>query len=198
MANPWDPLPKDKVGNKDSATLYAAVGRALSAWESLEANLGQMFGLMSGSLSEVPARAYGVVASANGRLEMAKEAFACYPGRNEPELVGIGDLLKRVGKFIPRRNEIAHGIVTGVTIEDDMQGAFLCPARYMSRKQVSIAAIQDTIRGGGTFEHASFVGKYAYNSKQLAHYKKQFLQLSREAYEFNKLLAGRLTHSHKK
>ena len=44
---PWDDRPHPDRGDKNANTTYAAVGRALTQWEYLEAKLAELFSQVS-------------------------------------------------------------------------------------------------------------------------------------------------------
>ena len=79
----WDRRPWPTSGDSDEEKLYAAVGRALSAWERCEAQLAFLFAqFLSTPLLHAPIRAYCAVRTLSSAIEFSK-----------------------------RRNDIAHGVV---------------------------------------------------------------------------------------
>jgi hypothetical protein len=183
---PWDALPKEEQGDEDLEKLFASVGRALSTWEMMEGVLGWIFGYLCGASQEGPARAYGVVASMNGRIDMLKEVFSCFEGRNNHELVAFPKFLDRVRQYGARRNEIAHGMAVSYTFNNDPRGFFWCPPHYNSRKRPSRAAINDAWRtGGGEAWLESGMGRYTYNSAQIGYYTNEFQKLREQASIFH-------------
>lgn len=193
MQNPWDALPKDLKGDGNINVLYSAVGRALSEWENLEAKLGRVFAHLCGSHSEAPERAYGVIASSTGRIDILREAFNCHPARRRTDLEGFLKFTELVRKFGGRRNEIAHGMAIHLTTDRGEQGHFLCPASYNSRKQMSRADILESLKSDPEFaSHSSewAIGKYAYTSRQILSYAKHFELLGDRAMEFLGALWG--------
>ena len=185
MNNPWDVLPKEPKGDDNINVLYAAVGRALSQWESLESVLGSIFARLCQSDSEAPARAYGTIVSAKGRIDLLREAFACHPARKTVDLQGLPKLLDHVGHFGSRRNEIAHGIAMNLAYNHDDQGCFLCPARYNSKKHFSDTSKTEALNAVPAPTDLEWMwGKYTYNSTQIGYYTARFCELDNRATHF--------------
>jgi hypothetical protein len=134
--NPWDRPPSASKGDVSDMITFAAVGRAITAWEEFEHNFAYLFSRFIGTNIDelVASRAYGAVLTFKGRSEMveaAAEAFffsipvdtanAQIQDELKDEILGVPG--NRHGKrkttgFIDeaklcsgRRNEIAHGIV---------------------------------------------------------------------------------------
>jgi hypothetical protein len=80
-----------------------------------------------------------------------------------------------------------------VYTQGDFQGFFLCPAHYNSRKRQSWASIMDLAdderESRDVRWRASLLGKYAYTSAQIEHYRHQFTVLQAEAGGFLHSLA---------
>jgi hypothetical protein len=184
MQNPWDQLPKEPIGDRDDTTIFTAVGRALHEWETMEGFLATVFGFLCGARSEGAIRAYGVVASSSGRLDMIIEACACYDG-NRRKIAPIPDMIKRVRNFSPRRNEIAHGRVVTYTKDGCEQGYFLVSPFYSSRKTYSKFQVRREIHSTPPTEpipDSLILGKYAYNSNQITYYGNEFAKLKSEVF----------------
>lgn len=196
MSNPWDILAKEDQGDNDIDVLFAAVGRSLSDWEILEGTLGQIFADLCGSQTEAPARAYGVVVSCAGRLDMLREVFGCFEHRRNPDVAAFPIFLNDVGRFGARRNEIAHGHAVSITSGRIHQGFFWCPSRYSSRKTMSSAARMELFEQRGSEAWLAFgLGNYAYNSCQIDHYTEHFRDLNRRASQFlTSLMMIRVPH----
>lgn len=130
MAKPWDvpasaPL---RPGNRNPNDIYLAVGRALTKWEELEAEMGALFAVVTGGSDQwhyVPAtEAFGVLNSPKTRVEMiekagqalfmhfysmadAETAVDCAPYEKELE-----NIIGAYTGWTARRNDVAHGCVT--------------------------------------------------------------------------------------
>jgi hypothetical protein len=127
MANPWD-IPyqkKFKWGDASEELIYQAVGRALSKWEGLEAEVTSLFGVITTGTDQwdyVPAvRAFGSVNSPVARAEMLSHAaeaffdhfenFGLYD-EAQPHRDELKELLVSYKGWSARRNDLAHGCVT--------------------------------------------------------------------------------------
>jgi hypothetical protein len=131
MPNPWDipvsaPL---RPGNQTPDDIYLAVGRALTKWEGLEAEMSALFAVVTSSTEQryyVPAtQAYGAINGTAARAEMiakAAEAFFLELRAlvDDDELrtdlstfeAELKEILAAYRGWAARRNDIAHGYVT--------------------------------------------------------------------------------------
>jgi hypothetical protein len=154
MANPWD-IPRSaplRAGVRNEDELFLSVGRALSRWEGLEAEMGGLYAAFTTGPSEryiAPAiRAFGTITNTNSRAEMiahAGEAFfhlTVDDAHTEVALESeLKDILKSYRGWAGRRNDIAHGYSTASQhpdYTDDNQPIIttysLCPSHGHSRK----------------------------------------------------------------
>ncbi|NBR59873.1 MAG: hypothetical protein EBT89_12050 [Opitutaceae bacterium] len=116
MSNPWDIPAAPATGDADASITYAAVGRALSAWERLELDLIMLY---AGLLKQRPldARRNPKYLEANvfrTRMAEVERAARCYFILH-PDQALEGDFRTAsnlVTNLSSRRHEIAHGIVT--------------------------------------------------------------------------------------
>ncbi len=146
VLKPWDDRPRPKCGDKNVNTTYAAVGRALTQWEYLEAKLAELFSqLVGGEWSGDGApyhpavRAYGSVLGSSARLTMIEEAakahFQWYPNPAlEKRLKDVISIECRM--FAGKRNNIAHGIVD-LRFSNPPKlklGHWLVPSLYATKK----------------------------------------------------------------
>jgi hypothetical protein len=132
MSNVWDiPYsPKFKVGDASESKIYEAVGRALSKWEGLVADLTFIFAVLT-SQDEPwhynPAvRAFGAVQAAAPKSEMVQQAAEALFHNFEMQLnvdcdeyrAGLRLLLREYNGWSARRNDVAHGYVTESRMPD--------------------------------------------------------------------------------
>jgi hypothetical protein len=187
MQNPYDAAPLASEGDLEDSTVYEAVGRALSQWEVFEGTLGRLFAGLCGVApfrDEGATRAYGVVSAFTGRCDMLEAALAVFPRRADPDAEAIAKLIKTARSFGARRNEIAHGIVSGFTENSRFRGHYLVPAYYNSRKRevISLQEMAKLEPAEGLKRFAdSQRGKYAYTAAQINEYRRHFLLLHDEA-----------------
>jgi hypothetical protein len=182
---PWDVPPYPLKGDAVAETTYAAVGRALSAWEVFERVLSHIFaGLVSDRDDDLPAlRAYGSIVTFRGRTEMIRAAaeayFAAYPNPGGHTL--LKKLLDDALEFSGRRNEIAHGFVNGWRPEQAPKsdhGFVLMPFHYSPRKSkfdTSEILMQSSPR------RPVLRQAYIYSSKEIDAFRVQFESLARHA-----------------
>jgi hypothetical protein len=178
--HPWNPLAVEPRGDFEPDTLYAAVGRALSAWEMMEGILANVFALLCRAEFEGAVRAYGAVAAFSGRKSMLEEAFACFPDRGKDGVKELPALLAKIQQFSGRRNEIAHGVVWYFSANQKSLGNYLVPATYNSRKRISGEAYMALHPMTNELPwHVAL--RYAYIGAQVDYYREQFFHLTTEA-----------------
>ncbi len=188
--NPWDALEAEEA-EKAPEPLYTSIGHALSVWESMEQHLSYFFGFFctgvgDGDRSIPSKRAYGSVITFRGRADMLRSAAEAYfmPHPDHAMKDRFFELLNMACNLSPRRNEIAHGCVTNVWFQfdegKDIQIASLdeslkamrwlhCPPEYATNKHTP--AVMDGMKYRKR--------KYAYSTREIDHYRKQFELLRR-------------------
>ncbi len=107
------------VGDADIEVTYAAVGRALSAWEAVELGMATVYSIFVGKALQLDSiREYGAVNRIFvGRMEAIRKASDAY-FRAHCDQDSEGDfsaLCKRAASLSDNRNNIAHGIVEATT-----------------------------------------------------------------------------------
>jgi hypothetical protein len=154
MPNAWDRpySSKFKIGDPNPDPLFLAVGRALTKWEIVEAELGVLFAILTGARDvhyQPSVRAFGVVTGTVTRADMIAHAAEAFfencPVLPETEYAELSSecsgLLKAYSGWAGRRNDIAHGCVTGSinpnhfseTVELN-ETFLLCPSHGSSKK----------------------------------------------------------------
>ncbi len=115
MADPWDIPPLAARGNKYPATLYAAVGRALSGWELLELQLARIYAAFVGvpPIEAIAMPAYRGATTFGGRAAVIEEAAERHFIKHPDQAIenDFKTLICDARNFASRRNDIAHGIV---------------------------------------------------------------------------------------
>lgn len=133
----WKPPSKEvasenHLGEKGTAIIHEAVGRALSSWEHAESALIKLYQLLCETKSLAACRAYGTAESVFARYlaqKYAAEEFFLH--REESDLRLVLSLLKVYNEAATYRNQIAHGMA----LQPHAFGYFLCPASYASRRR---------------------------------------------------------------
>lgn len=166
----WKRPPPQGRGDASRDEIYLGVGYCLSSWEFLETCFAHLFARFVESDSWAAARAYGSIASNNGRREALEKAAEVYfflrPVKDEDQQY-FGKLMRHFRESAARRNEIAHGMVVGFEVDSHGVGAFLVPPNYNSRKTQHI---------GATLASSDRLGEYdyRYTSTDLRHFNKLF------------------------
>jgi hypothetical protein len=179
---PWDRKPWPEVGDDKAEKTYAAVGRALTAWELYEANVAAMFSvLVAGTKSLAAYRAYCAVRTFEGRLDMLRAASTAYfaqrPDSQQQDL--IRTIVREAASYCPRRNEIAHGMVHRFQRK---------PEKSQSPKEDTFALYPPYV----TFKERDLlqVPTYCYTSVELTHYAKEFMRIGYLPAEITDALVG--------
>jgi len=138
----WARPPLPQRGDWSEAYLYECIGRALSAWEAYEVSLADLFAAFnSPSLNLMLAvRVYGSITTNKGRIDIletaGEEYFKTVP--NQDLYDEFQQVIKNTRNYAARRNEIAHGVVSGYTPSAGQSGSGLAlqPPRYATKKQI--------------------------------------------------------------
>jgi len=165
----WAAPRAPKKGDDDERDTYAAVGLALSKWEQLEHQLGEIFLALIGYGRNVEAhRAYASIMANSGRLDMinaAQEVFFLYRQSDEHQTIrkNLANLLSDVRALAGRRNEIAHGIV-GIKPGDDWENftdaSYVLAPSYFSQKKRTLTVF-------GASPNFGMLPDYEYGSAQI-------------------------------
>ncbi|WP_157072401.1 hypothetical protein [Brevundimonas bacteroides] len=169
----WAVAPFLEQGDESPSIIYHAVGQALSRWEVMDDQVATLFEALIASRKRAGFMAFGTVVANSARLEMVKAA-ALVVLRGEtggPLYAEVEKTLDEIGKMVGRRNEIAHGVVTGFSRTDggetQHQGYFLIPAMYATRK--------NQIPKSYRFEDPAWaMTGYAYTGAQIDAYASHF------------------------
>jgi hypothetical protein len=178
---PWDIPPNPPVGDPTETDVYAAVGHALSNWERLEHQMSNIFtGLISRAENPIARSAYGSVMVSSIRAEMldgAAHAFfaTLILARNEKAKARfvalkaeLDDIKMQHGRFLSRRNNIAHGIVS-LYFPDGPDGSGYClvPPLYATKHY-----------------RKTLVYPYAFTAKFINGFAREFYTLGERANRF--------------
>src|SRR5205823_2483035 len=109
-SQPWARRPGPDKGDATTAEIYAAVGEALTNWETYDAALGKLYALLVDPVVLMPVaqRAYGAVRTYEARNDMvlaATEAY-CFFRRAPDALKRINQVCGHGRNWAGRRNEI--------------------------------------------------------------------------------------------
>lgn len=169
----------DGAGSNNATTVFAAVGLALSSWESLEEELCRLFQGYIDSRGVASARAYGCQTSNLTRLNMLKQVIESKYGFSDPGRCALHTkAMNKIQKLAKFRNNIAHGKVQSPTLNEENRGFFLFPAEYNSTKNHS--DYQYFIKIGESAEKDEFKkfflarSAYYYSDAEINQYAKFF------------------------
>lgn len=170
----WKRPPNQNQGDVKAATVYEAVGYALSNWEMMEENLAQLYLALASAPSDPVRRAFGSIESNTGRRKAIEAAAEAYFGRyweDDEVRRAFRLVVKAVEWAAKRRDDIAHGIVLGQQIDDVHFGVFLFPPDYNTSRTHLYA---DT-GAGDPLAHT--MTKYRFTSDQIRAFAVKFTEL---------------------
>ena len=128
-SQPWDAPPFPQHGDDDHDTLFASIGRALTAWEDLKSFLAHLYsGISEKSLYDQKSiYVYGTFPNVRVKVSefrsSATRYFIKYPNQEiEATLCWI---LQNFEGWSQRRNDVAHGVVRSIDIAKDPQVSIL-------------------------------------------------------------------------
>lgn len=134
----WDVPPKPEHGDNLAETTFAAVGKALSAWERLELELVVVYAAI---LQITPPEAtrksdYKNAVRFVERLKVVEESWNNYiiAKHNQAIESHFLNLIKDINGLSQRRNDIAHGIVVPLWSENSSEEFVLLPAMYRDKR----------------------------------------------------------------
>jgi hypothetical protein len=174
---PWDVVDFSPRGDINESAIFDAVGRALTEWETLEVECAKLFAVfvsanLKSSYHAPAVKAYGCITSSDQRFKMLQEASQSYFARRPAKRASFqkqsDGLIAEYKEYMPRRNEIAHGMVQRVFITGKVTkkgsrrgtiGMYLLPSFYNPKK----------------FKDEKF--RYQYVSGDIIHYKQEFTKL---------------------
>jgi hypothetical protein len=169
----WE-LPKLPEGDVTASELYQAVGIALSAWETFEFVMAELFKILVESESPAASRVYGRITSIQGRkqaLEYAAEIFFSRQKLKDQQRT-FKFILNNYDRASQIRNNIAHGVVMmagGQNKEGNFGFYLLAPAYNSNRRFVLAEATDDSgIPKPIPFAKREFdESRYCYTSQQI-------------------------------
>ena len=174
----WDRKPWPMSGDADESKLYAAVGRALSAWERYEARLAFLFAqFMNTPTLQPPIRAYCAIRTFEGRASMLQAAsLAFFYGLGIPDdhqlVKDFKSVLSQAKKFSERRNDIAHGVVDHYHPQTNDTGAWINRSGYALFP--TYGSLKERDQAG--------IPTYCYSSAELDYFSEQFRALQKPAH----------------
>jgi hypothetical protein len=171
-------LPRAPFGDEHDDPLYLAVGKALSQWEELETALSGLFAVLVESRSPAATRAYGIVASAQGRYDLLCNAAEVYfAERDQAAYAQFREIIKTLRLASPRRNDVAHGVVREYAAPDVEGGGFyLVSPDYNSRRTTAFIDLSEDSLDPFDFS----LHKYAYTTSQVIDLRDRFHLLTTE------------------
>lgn len=175
--NYWERPPRAAKGSANSVEVHAAVGAALSQWETVETLVSALFALVSGAPnSRAAQRAYGTIGGVRGRCDALRAAGDIFFNEIHKDAVGwesFNELLHNYQKASERRNDIAHGVAI-----TEMRGAFLAPPTYATKKIKLIPPQTDSVEAWA----------YAYSADDITALRAKFTELTKVVVDYQTAL----------
>jgi hypothetical protein len=188
------------VPSESEDEIYAAVGRALTAWERLDTALAMTFGSFVGTQHVVALRALGRIESPAARLQVLLEAFQSSSPAVQRNLPSYEATVKSVMRLTEARNAVAHGQVQGIQITGRKKGYYLVPGLSASRKAAhpALTNISALLAGDSEAQIISHVFDYALNAGRVLAFAEEFDALRAEVERWSLPSATMLFHAEKK
>lgn len=177
LASYWNRPPNAVQGDATGHPVYTAVGYALTNWEMAEEKLGGLYLRLvrAKETSYDPIRrAYGSIESNSGRrkaIEAAAEAYFDDYWADGDIRRAFLRLTEAIGFASKRRDDIAHGIVLGQSMDNVHYGFFLFPPDYNTARTNLFADPE----GGDPLYHT--MTKYRFTSTQIKDLGDKFREL---------------------
>jgi hypothetical protein len=184
------PRPQPHDGDDDANKIYAAVGFALSCWESLETSLADLFIMLAEPYSisaiKILRCTYGAIGFNPGRRQAVEFAGELYFGKYwKTTKRSFNRILSHIDRASQRRDDIAHGHVVGFLSSqnglkpDTMDGFFLVPPRYNARLNF---VSPETMRE--TDPQATYRGRYKFTADFITNTANKFKIIEDSLYEY--------------
>jgi hypothetical protein len=190
----WDRPDPSMTGDSKPDDTFAAVGRALTAWETVEEELAELCVIFSGLKDGVDEnkamrRFFGAIDSGGSRRKALREAGEVYfwhHDANKTMINKLTDLLdNNVSKGSRLRDDIAHGIVCGFTTAKKHVGTFLIPSFYKSdRNKAFVPFVSEICIDDTEFPFDTINANYRYNSSDIGDITRKFMLLYDEVLKF--------------
>lgn len=182
----WNrPDEKDR-GSDYADAIYLSVGKALSEWEKIDNTLAVLFGLLTESKTHAAQRAFGAITGSQVRKQALINAGEIFADNhrvtfkmNELELI-----CKHYSEASGRRNEIAHAVVTAISVDQESKGYFLTPPSYLSRKNKAKTLPFWDKASDNEDPFFVFGFDYRYSHEDVDHFRKLFQDLREHTDQF--------------
>jgi hypothetical protein len=181
---PWEVRDPSPMGDVDEKPVFDAVGRALTAWETVEIECARLFAVLVSTRQKklyhaAAVRAYGSIVGTHSRsnmLQLAAESyFATRPAKRSSFEKRCANLIGEYKQYSDRRNEIAHGLVRRIFLKKGQRpvaiGIYLIPSFFNPKK----------------FKKGELT--YQYTSGDVIHYMQEFTKLQLRFAELIKQLS---------
>jgi hypothetical protein len=153
-------------------------------WELIEEQLAALCLVFSGladdgTINTAFRRLFGSIESSSARRAAIRNAAEVYFWHDSDGamLKRLDALLEQVSKASKRRDEIAHGIVTRLTANNNSVGAFLLPSGYNSGRNKIYPARNMAAPLAEAFPFCNLTGEYRYCSSEINVIYNKFRQL---------------------
>lgn len=192
----WKSPPAAERGDESPDPIHLEVGRSLSQWEIMEVALGQTYqtmcqGRYSEGLMNAASRTYGPITSPMVRRSVLTEVAELYSVFVDPEfeLAKFKRLLQNYGNASAFRNNLAHGYVLQINVEDQSHGHYLAPAAYITKRNLRVDQWEAFKSSAPKPEFPSLT--YLYNASDIKEIRAQFEVLSKACNAFCGLLISK-------
>lgn len=182
----WERPAEKDMGSNDADVVFISVGKALSEWEKIENTLAVLFGLLTESKTHAAQRAYGAITGSHVRKQTLINAGEIFADNHKVtfKMDELELICKHYAEGAGKRNEIAHAVVTLISVDEKSKGYFLTPPSYLSKKnKAKTLPFWDKAR---TNEDPFFVFgfDYRYTHEDVDHFRMLFQKLGEHTNQF--------------
>ncbi len=184
-----------KLGDQSVNEIWLSVGVSLTNWEQVELYAASLFEYFVECKTKAAARVYGSIMSAAGRSTSIRAAADVFFPRyhvSDADQKSLNLLLQHFGRASRRRDDIAHGMALGITVDGTNFGAFLVPPDYNS--SLTHAQMQETKQPDTWDTWSLFRHRYRYNSSDMNAISVKFNALRNVIGDYHDLNAKKHPH----
>ncbi|MGQ0742542.1 MAG: hypothetical protein ACT4OG_09685 [Alphaproteobacteria bacterium] len=137
--------PPPEIGSDSDALIYQAIGHCIAQWSPVEEQYDRLFGALVNSESDALSRALGQLTSFYYKTRLIRSAAELVLRKHAGLLCELDKTSKVAERAIDRRNDVAHGQVVSLTVEQVDYKFVVIPTIYS--KNTSAKMERDYIYG---------------------------------------------------
>jgi hypothetical protein len=190
----WERTEPSTTGDLDQKEIFAAVGRALTTWETIEGSLATLCLIFSGLAEDAQnnkgfIRLLGSINSSSARRTAIRLVGEVYFGRHDDSKAmkkKLNELLENISKASRLRDDLAHGVVANFhSRKSDPPRALLVPSEYKAdRNKAFVDPTAPLTAEEMDFPFHKLPWEYRYNSRDIEKIINKFHSLHQTVLRF--------------